>query len=58
MAAPKAIQPSKNPRIALICELTEQVRIGAIVAGEGKFALMSKIQRNKTRIRGRSQNSC
>jgi hypothetical protein len=40
MAAPKAIQPSKP--IALICELKEQVRIGAIVAGEGKFAISDR----------------
>jgi hypothetical protein len=42
MAAPKATQPTKNPPIALIGELKEQVRIGAIVAGEGKFAISDR----------------
>jgi hypothetical protein len=38
----KPFSRAKNPPIALICELKEQGRIGAIVAGEGKFAISDR----------------
>jgi hypothetical protein len=38
----KPLSRAKNPPIALICELKKQVRIGAIVAGEGKFAISDR----------------
>jgi hypothetical protein len=42
MAAPKATQPSKESPDRTRRRAKEQVRIGAIVAGEGKFAISDR----------------
>jgi len=38
----KPFSREENSPIAFICELTEQVRIGPILAGEGQFAISDR----------------